>query len=439
MILPPFDLNAELVQKLGQIFACHPRENLHLESTGEWFLCLRKRAENIGNKPCTPEVANIFTDENFVNYYKECLFFLVSDGPTTGLTDLRSPTISHFLKLHTSLWDICKYTSNNSYRICKKMCSARVHEALWSFVSRRELVASICVKEKYARLLVYCSFGILLNLLRRALTSVYSYRKCNGVHILRPFVAELRVPGSQRRADDLKTAAILLLLPIINVNENASINSNENYVAYILSAVRSALQSPEFCSPLHKHQLRDLNRGLHRLARFDDNKRKLFDAGVLEDISKMLTIAKSLSNTSSVQNRSACHAIQHISPNELASKAISLLWQLCFLSEIREQVTQDKRLLELSREFAESKYSAKCRKAVEGLFWTLSNPSSNLEMIGDINSSPLTTTTNPHGHIVFAFNNANHRIVEELKLALRKFGYNVYDELECMRMFILLY
>ncbi|VDD82344.1 unnamed protein product [Mesocestoides corti] len=228
-------------------------------------------------------------------------------------------------------------------------------------------------------------------------------------------------------------AAILLLISIVNEKENKSINSTENYVSYLLSALRTALQSPDFYSSNHRHHLHDLIRGLNKLTRFDANKRLLLEGEILGDISKMLSIAKNLQN--SKPDEFSQNPVSHVDPNKLATEVVRLLWQLCFLSETREQLLQDTSLIALCRDLNASSFSTTFREAVEGLFWSLSKPLKDFETAGSLNSSPLSTTANPYGHIVFACSRTNHhRVIDDLKLALRDRGYNVYIESDRMHM-----
>lgn len=406
------DVNAEFVDQLKSIFSCHPSENLHLTSTENAFCNLRKISECIDRRDYELEIVNIFQSDHFISYYENCLELLVSGNQSKAISDLTSPFFCHFLKLHTLIWGVCISKSKWSHRVCRKLAAVSIHKTLWQLVSRRELVVSICVRDKRARQLVYISFIILTTFLKRGLVSVYNYRRYNAFHILTPFVTELRVPGTKRRADDLKTAAILLLIPIVNVKENVDINNVENYVVYILNAVRYAIKSPNFYSAVHRHHLMDLCRGLTRLSRFDANKKILFECGVLQDISQMLRIPSR----------------ETFDVDDLASNAIKLLWQLCFLSECRDHLLQERSLLDLCHEIGESDRSEKCIKASWGLFWTLTKARTDAEMANDINASSLTSTPNSQGHIVFASTRANHHIVSILKKELRISGYNVYEE-----------
>ncbi|KAL5971091.1 hypothetical protein TSMEX_001159 [Taenia solium] len=220
--------------------------------------------------------------------------------------------------------------------------------------------------------------------------------------------------------------ALLLLIPLVNESENKSINAMENYVTYLLSAVRVALKSPDLYSSLHKHHLRDLLRGLNGLTRFDANKRVLLEGDILDDIVTMLKIAKDLPN--SKVNTLLQSPVPNTNSDNLATEVVRLLWQLCFLSETRGQLPQYPSLIDLCREFGDSNRSPTCRETVEGLLWSLSQPLTDFER-GDIKYTPLSATGNPYGHIVFACNRTNYRkTVDFLKLSLKQRGYNVYLE-----------
>ncbi|KAL5109793.1 hypothetical protein TcWFU_001226 [Taenia crassiceps] len=219
---------------------------------------------------------------------------------------------------------------------------------------------------------------------------------------------------------------------LVNESENKSINAVENYVTYLLSAVRVALKSPDLYSSLHKHHLRDLLRGLNGLTRFDANKRVLLEDHILDDIVTMLKIAKDLPN--SKVNTLLQSPVPNTNSDNLATEVVRLLWQLCFLSETRGQLPQYPSLIDLCREFGDSSRSPACRETVEGLLWSLSQPLTDFER-GDIKYTPLSDTGNPNGHIVFACNRTNyHKTVDFLKLSLKQRGYNVYLEQERMEM-----
>ncbi|CDS42680.1 Toll Interleukin receptor [Echinococcus multilocularis] len=222
--------------------------------------------------------------------------------------------------------------------------------------------------------------------------------------------------------------ALLLLIPIVNERENKSINAVEDYVTYLLSAVRVALKSQDLYSSLHKHHLRDLLRGLNGLTRFDANKRLLLEGHILGDITTMLQIAKVLPELK--VNTLLQSPVPNTNSDNLATEVVRLLWQLCFLSETREQLSQHPSLISLCREFGDSSRSPTCRETVEGFLWSLSQPLTDFEG-GNIKYTPLSATGNPYGYIVFACNRTNHRkTVDFLKRSLKRRGYNVYFEHE---------
>lgn len=429
------DACAEILKELGIVFSVHPSENLHLNSTLHLFTTLRQLTDRLGSKTPTSNLIKIYGDESFINYYKKCLDYFVLEPKLCGLASSQSAQVNSFSKLHSSLWHICRLYCTTGYWVCEKLSKHCVHDFLWRFVSCRDLVATKCVQKSRTKLLVCWSFGILLHILTRTQVSVDSYRSCNGVHILRPFLVNCRVRKSRSQSEYLKMCALLLLIPIVNESENKSINNTDNYVTYLLSAVRAALKTQDFYSPLHKHHLRDMLCGLNRLTRFDANKRILLENRILDDIQTILKIAKYLPN--SMVNNVLKLPIPNTNSDNLATEVIRLLWQLCFLSEMREQLPQYSSLLALCREFGDSSRSTTCRETVEGVLWTLSKPLTNFEN-GDIKYT-LSATGNPYGHIVFAYDRDNYRqSVDHIIFSLKRRGYNIYLEPEQMGTFLII-
>ncbi|KAM3179715.1 hypothetical protein ACTXT7_000156 [Hymenolepis weldensis] len=411
------DTYAKVLKELNAVFSAHPSENLHLPSTLNLYTTLRDLTDHLGLKIPTSNL---------------CLEYFVSEPKLCGLVSSQSAQVISFSKLHSSLWHICRLHCATGYWVCERLSKHYVHDSLWRFVSCRDLVATKCVQKSRTKLLVCWSFGILLHILTRTQVSVDSYRSCNGVHILLPFLMNCRVRKSRSQSEYLKMCALLLLVPIVNENENKSINNTDNYVEYLLDAVRVALKTPDLYSPLHKHHLRDMLCGLNRIIRFDANKRILLESHILDDILAILRIAKDLPNSKVTDVLKS--PIPNTNSDNLATEVIRLLWQLCFLSETREQLPQYTSLLTLCREFGENSRSATCRETVEGLFWTLSKPLTNFES-PDIKYTPLSATGNPYGRIVSACNRNNYRqSVDNIMLSLKQRGYNVYSEPEHMEM-----
>lgn len=428
MFVPQNDNFSDILKRLDELFSAHPSKNLHLQSTLCLLTDLRELTDRLGNKICTSNLVKLCGEEKFICYYKNCLDYFVSEPRLSALSNSRSAQVNNFAKLHGLLWHICRQHCTAGHWVCEKLSAHGVHDWLWRFVSCRNLVATKCAQNSRTKLLVCWSFGILLHILTRTQVSVSSYRNCNGVHILRPFLMNCSVRKSRSQSEYLKMCALLLLIPLVNESENKSINAMENYVMYLLSAVRVALNSPDLYSSLHKHHLRDLLRGLNGLTRFDANKRVLLEGHILDDIVTMLKIAKDLPN--SKVNTLLQSPVPNTNSDNLATEVVKLLWQLCFLSETRGQLPQYPSLIDLCRDFGDSNRSSTCRETVEGLLWSLSQPLTDFER-GDIKYTPLSATGNPYGHIVFACNRTNYyKTVDFLKLSLKQRGYNVYLEAE---------
>ncbi|KAM7537827.1 hypothetical protein Aperf_G00000067449 [Anoplocephala perfoliata] len=426
------DACIDIIKELDTVFSVHPSENLHLESTLNLFTTLRELTGRLGSKTPTSSLIKVYGDESFINYYKQCLDYFVLEPKLCGLVGSQSAQANSFSKLHSSLWHVCRLCCAMGYWVCEQLSKYCVHDSLWRFVSCRDLVATKCVQKSRTKLLVCWSFGILLHILTRTQVSVDSYRGCNGVHILRPFLVTCRLRKPRSQSEYLKMCALLLLIPIVNEIENKSINDADSYVVYLLSAVRAALKTQDFYSPLHKHHLRDMLCGLNRLARFDANKRILLENRILDDIQTILKIAKYLPN--SKVNNVLKLPIPNTNSDNLATEAIRLLWQLCFLSETREQLSEYAPLLALCQEFGDSSRSKTCRETVQGLLWTLSKPLINFEN-SDIKYAPLSATRNPYGHIVFAYDRDKYReSVDRIMFSLKRRGYNVYLEPDQMEM-----
>ena len=423
--------------ELDELFSVHPRENLHLASTLSLLRDLRELTDRLGSKIDTSDLVRVCGSEKFIGYYKDCLNYIASEPKLGSLANSQSTRIHNFAKLHGLLWHVCRQHCSVGYWLCEKLRIHGVHDCLWRFVSCRDLIATKCVQDSRTRLLVCWSFGILLHILTRTQVSVSSYRDCNGVHILRPFLMNLKMRKSRSQSEYLRMSALLLLSSLVNESENKSINASENYVVYLLSAVKDALEFQDLYSTTHKHHLQDLLRGLNRLTRFDANKRILLENQILEVILKILHIAKNLPN--STMSTILQSPVPNTTSDSLATEIIRLLWQLCFIPETREQLTHYPSLIPLCRGFGEAGHSTASRETVEGLMWSLSKPLTDFEM-GGIKYAPLSSTGNPYGHIVFACNQTNYRkTVEFLKHSLIKRGYNVYLDQERMGSLYLYY
>ncbi|VDO14454.1 unnamed protein product [Rodentolepis nana] len=419
------DTYDEILKDLNAVLSAHPSDNLHLASTLNLFTTLREQTDKLACKNPASRLVKIYGDEAFINYYKQCLEYFVLEPKLCVLASYQSAESMSFSKLHASLWNICRLHNATGYWVCKRLSKHYVHDSLWRFVSCRALLATKCVQKSATKLLVCWSFGILLHILSNTQVSVDSYRSHNGVHILLPFLTNCNFRKSRSQSEYLKMCALLLLVRIVDETENKSINKSDNYVEYLLGAVRVALKAADLYSPIHKYHLLQLLYGLNRIIRFDVNKRILLENHILDDILTILQIAKDLPNSKK------CNILKSPIPNTdsdtLATEVIRLLWQLCFLSETLEQLQLYPSLLTLCREFGEKSNSTTCRETVEGLLWTLSKSVTNFEF-PYIKFKPLSATGNPYGHIVFACNRTYRQSVNHIMMSLKRRGYNVYSE-----------
>nr|CDS31270.1 Toll Interleukin receptor [Hymenolepis microstoma] len=432
MFEPKIDTYDELLKDLGAILSAHPSDNLHLASTLDLFTTLREQTDKLACKTPTPSLIKIYGDENFINYYKQCLEYFVSEPKICALASNQSAEVKSFSKLHASLWNICRLHSTTGYWVCKKLSKHSVHDSLWRFVSCRDLLATKYVQKSETKLLISWSFGILLHILNNTQVSVDSYRSYDGVHILLSFLRDFEVRKSRSQSEYLKMCALLLLVRIVNETDTKSDNCTDNYVEYLLGAVRVALKATDLYSPIHKYHLLPLLYGLNQIIRFDVNKRILLENDILDDILTMLQIARDLPN--SMKNNFLKSPIPNTNSDTLATEVIRLLWQLCFLSETLEQLPRYPSLLTLCREFNENSHSTICRETVEGLLWTLSKPLANFKPSYN-KVKPLSATENPYGHIIFACNRINYRqSVNHIMMSLKRLGYNVYSEPDHLEM-----
>ncbi|CDS42335.1 Armadillo type fold [Echinococcus multilocularis] len=377
---------------------------------------------------CDPDVVQIIGSDNCVNYFVTALGLIMDELPNYSAKHFEQPAVSNFITLYAVLWNV----TDKSCDVCNRFVLADAYITMWKLLSKKELSSAI-YKYTNARLLVHCSLGILHNLLLYCPRARDDYRACGGVKILDPYVVDAYVSDDYdcNPLISVKTAALFTLAAIVNENENVSIiTTDQGVLTYILSALRDSLQSPpDYYSTNYGYHAAEVFGCLSCLAGLESNKRSLFENNALELISTALQITLMVKNGSIKMVSKAATSSRDsykFSEDTLAKEAIDLLWHLTCLPEARDQLKETSDLYKLCAQFNDVKWTSECRKSVQALFCTLSQQRNWLDECGNLDTSAITASPKPRGHVMISYNNMAQNLVSRLKEALSLRGWNVW-------------
>ncbi|VDD80920.1 unnamed protein product [Mesocestoides corti] len=409
---------------LDLIFSQHPKFNLGSDNTRRYFNSLRSLSTAMTvTISSDPDVVQIVGTDNCVNYFVAALDFISLELHNCSSTNFEGSVVNNFITLNAIMWNV----TDKSPDVCNRLVLADAHKSLWKFIARKEL-SSTFFKITNARLLVHCSLGILHNILRYCPCARDDYRVCGGIEILGPFLADTYVSDL---LISLKTAALFALASIVNENESVSImTTDEGVLTHILSALRDSLQSPPYYySTKYGYHAAEIFGCLGCLAGPDSNKRNLLANNALELISNALQISLTVKNGAFVNGSKPVISSRDsykFSEDILAKEAIDLLWRLSCLCEVRDQLKETSDLYKLCAQFNDIKWKAECRKSVQALLCTLSQQQNWLDESGNLDTSAITASPKPHGHVMISYNNMSQLLVTKLKEALSSRGWRVW-------------
>ena len=414
---------------LDSILSQSPKDNLSSDSTKRCFQELNALSTKMTyTMSCHPKVVQIIGSDNCINYFMSALNLITDELPIYVLRDFDDHLIYNFITLYMALWNV----TDKSCDVCNRFVLADAYKPMWDLLSRKELSSTI-FKYKSARLLAHCSLGTLHNLLRYCPRARDDYRSLGGVNILNPYVIDVDVSGEYKNKMliSLKAAALFTLAAIVNKNENVSIiTTDQRVLVHILSALRDSLQSPpDYYSAEYGYHAAEVFGCLSCLAEIKSNKSQLFENNALELISTALQISVRVKN-GSLEKSSSTAIISRdnykFSEDTLAKEAIDLLWYLSCLPEVRDQLKETSDLYKLCAQFNNVNWTAECRKSVQALLCILSQERNWLDKHGNLNTSAITVSPKPRGHVMISFNNLAQHLVSKLKEALTLRGWNVW-------------
>ncbi len=417
----------QLKLKLEEIFSLHPKDNLGLDETKGMFSKLRDLSTNMTMTTSSdPYVVQVVGTEYCVKYFVNCLDMISSELSTERLVDFRCPLVTHFIVLQMAIWNVTDKSSD----VCSRLVLVDAHRTLWKFISEKKLRASFS-KFGNASLLVICSLGILHNVLRHTPRMRDDFRDCGGVDILQPYVSDTYSTTRGDSGISLQTAALFILACIVNENENTSIiTTDRNVLDHVLAALCDSLRSPpDYYSTSYGYHAAEIFACLNCLAGNDENKRGLLDHNALELISDALKISINVKNDASPNGAKQLRSTRNdyrFSADDLAKEAIDLLWHLSFLKEAQDHLKETSELYKLCQQCNGVNWNAECRKSVQALLSSLSQSRQWLDESGNLNTSSITASPKPQGHIMISYNNTSQALVAKLKEALTSRGWNVW-------------
>ncbi|VDL19867.1 unnamed protein product [Hymenolepis diminuta] len=420
--------NGQLRAKFDCIFSQSAKVNLSSDKTKRYFGVLRGLSTAMTyTMSCDPNVVQITGSDNCVNYFTSAVNLIIEELHNLLSKNFEDPMVSNFITLYAVLWNV----TDKSCDVCNRFVLADAYISLWKLLSSSELSSTFFIYTN-ARLLVHCSLGILHNLLRYCPRARDDYRACGGVKILEPYVVD--ACASEKYVDlliSLKTAALFTLAAIVNENENVSvITTDQGVLTYILSALRDSLQSPpDYYSTNYGYHAAEVFGCLSCLGSLESNKRNLFANNALELISTALQISLRVKNGSlkvTSKTTTTSRDSYRFSEDTLAKEAIDLLWHLSCLPEARDQLKETSDLYKLCAQFNDTKWTAECRKSVQALLCALSQQRNWLDESGNLDTSAITTSPKPRGHVMISYNNMAQHLVSKLKQALTLKGWNVW-------------
>lgn len=416
----------ELRLKLTEIFRKHPRETIDDDQTKVMFAKLRDIATNMSiSMSIDPDAVDIVGTDAFVRYFLNYIDLVTEYLDNFDVNDFICVKIKNLIVLQMTLWNV----TDKSSGVCSRLVLADAHKKLWEFVDHKKLRSSL--KFRNAGLLVNCTLGILHNISRLNPLIRGGYRECGAVDILLPYVSVACPEDDTGSSISLQTAALFILGNIVNENEQISIVKTDSRVLeFILSALGDALRSaPDYYSTSYGYHAVEIFGGLNCLAGNDENKKSLLFHNALASIADALKISIDVKHGVSASGASATVFSRNeyrFYSDDLAREAIDLLWHLSLLEETRDQLKETSELYKLCQQCNGSEWATECHKSVQALLSSLSQSRNCLNASGKLDTSAITSSPKPQGHIMISYNNTSQNLVVKLKEALTQRGWNVW-------------
>ncbi|XP_070554353.1 uncharacterized protein [Ptychodera flava] len=287
------------------------------------------------------------------------------------------------------LWNTC----DSSPVMCREVGKAGIIELMMGDLGALKEYAVVKERDEYKDAYLEGLLATLHNIIRLYIDNRGYFRNAGAVEILQYYLHMEKIL--------YRTYALLTLSFIVNDDENHRINTGNENLEFLVTLLKSALESKDHREKEYLFHSTELVAGITKLAVNDQNKVKLVNAGVLKPLVKML--------------QDECT----VKENLLAATAV---WTLAFHKENKNNIQNEDGCVEALEKLQKSPDHG-LRKACDGALW---------ELKANKEKEVLPSTVTSKGHVMISYNWGVQKRMIRLKEKLKAAGFKVWMDIEKM-------